>query len=99
MFRTTVSADENTDIDIAVSDLRSRCESNGVAAHAVDALTEQLRSILPPLIRNGKALAAQGSQLSVTRNIGFDGHEVKLIFGAGIPRSGLRKLLDRIFGS
>jgi hypothetical protein len=99
VFRTTVTADENTDIDIAVSDLRSRCESNGVAAHAVDALAEQLKSILAPLITNGKVLAAQGSQLSVTRHIGFDGHEVRLIFGAGIPRSGWRKLLDRLFGS
>jgi hypothetical protein len=99
VFRTTVTADENTNIDIAVSDLRSRCESNGVAAHAVDALAEQLKSILAPLITNGKVLAAQGSQLSVTRHIGFDGHEVRLIFGAGIPRSGWRKLLDRLFGS
>jgi hypothetical protein len=99
VFRTTVTADENTDMDIAVSDLRSRCESNGVAPQAVDALAEQLRSILAPLISNGKVLAAQGSQLSVTRDIGFDGHEVKLIFGAGIPRSGWRKLLDRLFRS
>ncbi len=99
MFRTTVTADENTDIDVAVSDLRSRCERNGVAAQAVDALVEQLRSILAPLITNGKVLAAQGSQLSVTRDIGFDGHEVKLIFGAGIPRSGFRKFLDRLLRS
>jgi hypothetical protein len=99
VFRTTVTADENTDVDVAVGDLRSRCERSGVAANTVDALAEQLRTILSSLIANGKVLAAQGSQLNVTRDIGFDGHEVKLIFGAGIPRSGFRKLLSRLFGS
>lgn len=99
MFQATVHADENTDPAIAVGQLRARCEAAGVAAPAIDMLTGQLSDILTPLVVNGKKLAAQGSQLSVTRDIGDEGHKVKLVFGAGIPKSGWRKFLDRLFGS
>ena len=99
MFRTTVTADEKTDVDIAMSDLRARCEGSGVDPQAVEMMTAQLREILKPLIANGKMLAAQGSQLKVTRDIGADGCDVKLVFSSGIQRAGWRKVLDRLLGS
>jgi hypothetical protein len=86
-------------VDDVVSELRARCESGGVAVPSIDILTGQLREILTPLISNGRTLAAQGSQLRVTRNIDVDGCSVKLIFGSGLPRAGWRKILARLFGS
>lgn len=99
MFQTTIHADENTDPEIALGQLRARCEAAGIAAPAIEMLTAQLSDILTPLVINGKKLAAQGSQLSVTRDIGDEGHKVKLVFGSGIPKSSWRKLLDRLRGS
>ena len=99
MFQTTVHADENTDPEIALGQLRARCEAAGVAAPAIEMLTAQLNDILTPLVINGKKLAAQGSQLSVARDIGDEDHKVKLVFGSGTPKSSWRKLLDRLRGS
>jgi hypothetical protein len=99
VFQTTLHADENTDPEIALGQLRARCEAAGVAAPAIEMLTAQLSDILTPLVLNGKRLAAQGSQLSVTRDIGDEGHKVRLVFGSGVPRSGWRKFLDRLRGS
>jgi hypothetical protein len=99
VFRATVTADEKTNVDLAVSDLRARCESGGVAPPAVEVVTAQLREILKPLVANGKTLAAQGSQLKVRRDIGADGCDVKLVFSSGIQRAGWRKVLDRLLGS
>lgn len=99
MFQTTVHANENTDPEIALGQLRARCEAAGVAAPAIEMLTAQLSDILTPLVLNGKKLAAQGSQLSVIRDIGDEGHKVKLVFGSGIPKSGWHKFLDRLRGS
>ena len=98
MFQTTVNADENTDPEIALGQLRARCENAGVAAPVTEMLIAQLGDILTPLVINGKKLAAQGSQLSVTRDIGDEAHKVKLVFGSGIPKSGWRKFLDRLRG-
>jgi hypothetical protein len=99
MFQTTVYADENTNPEITLGQLRARCETAGVAAPAIEMLTAQLSDILTPLVVNGKKLAAQGSQLSVTRDIGDESHKVKLVFGSGIPKSGWRKFMDRLRGS
>jgi hypothetical protein len=96
VFQATVKADENTDLEAAVGDLRARCESEGIAAPVTEMLIAQLREILPPLVTHGKTLTAQGSQLAASRDIGVDGHNVKVVFGVGIPRPGWRKLLDRL---
>lgn len=98
MFQTTVYADENTDPEIAVDQLRAHCKSAGLAAHVVEELTAQLSDILTPLVVSGKKLAARGSQLSVARDIGDDRHRVKLIFGSASQKSGWRKLLSRLLG-
>jgi hypothetical protein len=99
VFQTTVKADENTDLEVAVGDLRARCETAGITAPVTEMLIAQLREILPPLVTHGKMLTAQGSQLAVSRDIGVDGHNVKVVFGAGIPRPGWRKLLDKLLGA
>jgi hypothetical protein len=99
VFETTVYADENTNPEIALGQLRACCENAGVAAPAIDMLTAQLSDILTPLLVNGKKLAAQGSQLTVTRDIGDGSHKVKLVFGSGVAKSGWRRFMDRLRGS
>jgi hypothetical protein len=99
VFRTTVTADENTDVETALSDFRSRCESASVAPPTIELLAGQLREILLPLVSNGRMLAAQGSQLKVSRGLEADGCAVQLVFGSGVPRTSWRRVLDRLFGS
>lgn len=99
MHRETVTADENTSIETVIETLRARLQRNGVSPQTIDALCSQTNELLSSLIKNGKVLAAQGSQLKVTRELSVDGHNIKLIFGAGAPRPGWRKFLDRLVGS
>jgi hypothetical protein len=99
VLRTTVTADENSSVDAVVGDLRTRCESNGLSLPSIELLTGQVREILTPLVANGRKLAAQGSQLNVTRDINVDGYSVRLIFGAGLPQTTWRKFVKRFFGT
>jgi hypothetical protein len=99
VLRATVTADENSNVNAVLSELRSRCEKGGMSLPAIELLTEQVREILTQLVSNGRTLAAQGSQLNVTREIEVDGCSVKLMFGSGVPRSTWHKIMNRLFGS
>ncbi len=98
MFRTTVRADQNTDVDAVVRDLRARCEGAGIAPLTLDFLIMQTREILLPLVERGKQLASQGSQISVTRDVVGDGYVVRLEFGAGVKRSFWQRILSGLRG-
>jgi hypothetical protein len=99
MLRTTVTADENSDVETVVGNLRQRCERDGLPLPSIELVTTAVLEILTPLIANGKVLAAQGSQLKVTRDIEVDGCSVRLVFGSGVPQSAWRKAMNRFFGS
>ena len=69
MFQTTVHADENTNPEIALGQLRARCEAAGVAAPAIEMLTAQLSDILTPLVLNGKRLELLREIMPATRRV------------------------------
>jgi hypothetical protein len=96
--RTTITADETSNVDVAIDELRAYCSANGVAVSDTELLVGQLRAVLTPLIVNGKMLSAQGSQLKVERDIRVGENTVRLNFGSGAPRSGWRKIIDGLFG-
>lgn len=99
MVRTTLAADENSDVDAVLVELRSQFKGTSVSQPSLDLLTAQVKEILTQLVSHGRTLAAQGSQLKVTRDIEVEGYSVKLVFGAGVPQSGWRKFVNRIFRS
>jgi hypothetical protein len=99
VLRTTVTADENSDLESVVGELRQRCERSGLPLPSIELVTTQVLEVLAPLIVRGKALSAQGSQLRVTRDIEVDGCSVRLVFGSGVPQSAWRKAMKRLFGS
>jgi hypothetical protein len=95
VFRTTIRADETTDVETAIGDLRVHCEKAGISAPNIGLLLGQTREILGALVSRGKQLSAQGSQLSVTRELSGEGYDIRLVFGAGLPRMSIWKRLLR----
>jgi len=95
MFRTTVRADENTNVDQAVADLKRECDAAKIASPVVDAITIQLRDVLEPLVERGRSLASLGSQMNVSRDLTGDGFIVKILFGVNLRRSILNRLIDK----
>jgi hypothetical protein len=98
VFRTTVRADETTDIEAVVGDLRAECQRAGMIAPLVSLIEAQTREILAPLIERGRQLAGQGSQINVTRDLTGDGYAVRVVFGAGLRRSFWDKLIGAFGG-
>ena len=98
MFRTTIRADENTDVEAAISDLRNQCERANFASVISELVITQAHDVLASLVERGRELAAMGSQMSVTRDVTGDGVSVKLIFRANDRRSFWRRLVDSILG-
>jgi hypothetical protein len=98
VFRTTVRADETTNIEAVVGDLRAECERAGMIAPLVSLIEAQTREILTPLIERGRQFAGQGSQIQVTRDLTGDGYAVHVVFGAGLRRSFWDKLVDAVRG-
>jgi hypothetical protein len=99
VIRTTVTADENSDVESVVGELRQRCQRNGLPLPLIELVAMQVLEILTPLVARGKTLSAQGSQLRVTRDIEVDGCSVRVAFGSGVPQSAWRKAMNRLFGS
>lgn len=98
MFRATVRATEETNVEIAVADLRADCEHEGLTPVLTDLVTAQTRDLLEQLIQRGKQLASSGSQMQVTRGLSGEGYSVKLMFQTGVQhrRSFLARMLDSL---
>jgi GH35 family endo-1,4-beta-xylanase len=98
VFRATVRANENSDIETTVACLRARCESAGLASHVTEMIVHQARTVLESLVERGRQLSSIGSQMHVAREVAGDGYQVKLVFRAGDRRSSFQRLLDRLRG-
>ena len=98
MFRTTIRADESTDVESAISDLRNQCERANVAPVVSEMIITQVHDVLAPLVERGRQFAEMGSQISVTRDVTGDGVSVKLIFRVNVRRSFFERLIDAIRG-
>ena len=98
MFRTTIRADETTDVEAVISDLRNQCSRASVSPIASDLIFTQARNVLTELVERGRQLAAQGSQITVTREVEADGIAVKLVFRANVRRSFFERLVNAFRG-
>ena len=98
MFRKTIRADESTDVDSAISDLRNQCEQASVDPVVSEMIITQVHDVLAPLVERGRRFAEMGSQLSVTRDVTGEGVSVKLVFRVNVRRSFFERLIDAIRG-
>lgn len=98
MFRTTIHADETTDVGQAVADLRAKAERQGVPLASLELLTNAAEKILTDLVARGKQMAEIGSQVSASQTFKDEAYEVTVAFGAGQKRSFLKRLIDFIRG-
>jgi hypothetical protein len=98
VFRATVRANEASDVETTVADLRARCETAGLAGPATEMIVHQARAVLGELVQRGRQLASMGSQLHVSREVAGDGYLIKLVFRAGDRRSSFQRLLDALRG-
>lgn len=96
MFRTTVWADEHTDIVATIAKLRSDAQRAGVAPQQATLLVEGIESTLHELVTRGRAMVSAGSQISAERIMTGEGYEVRLAFGAGKPKSLIRRLVGAL---
>ena len=94
MFRTTIRADESTDVEATISDLRNQCERANVAPAVSEMIVTQVRDVLAPLVERGRQVAAMGSQMSVTRDVTGDGVSVKLTLRANVRPSFFERLIN-----
>lgn len=98
MLKSTIRADEKTNVESAISELRSKCVGSSLEPSVIDLLLSQSREILGPLVERGTQLAAMGSQMHVTREIVGSGYAITLIFRIGDNRSFFGKLFDSLRG-
>ena len=98
MFRTTIRADENTDVASAVERLRSDASHAGVPPSELGLMVSGIQDTLVALVEQGRRMAGTGSQTNAERVMAGQGYEVRLVFSAGVRRSPLRRFLDSILG-
>ncbi len=98
MFRATIRADENTNVEAAIADLRIQCERAGLTLPVSEMVAAQTQMVLAPLVERGRQLAAMGSRMHVTREVSGAGFSVKVDFRANVRRGFLERLTDSIRG-
>ena len=98
MFRATVRASENTDVEDVVADLRIRCDRAGLDSQVAELVVSQSQAVLAELVERGRQVASVGSQMHMTREISGDGFAINLIFRAGDRRTFFQRLMDILRG-
>ncbi len=87
MFKTTIRANERTDVAELVTGLRLSAERRGVSTIDVALIAASIETTLDNLIARGRDMAASGSTVAAERTLKGPTYEVRLVFGAGERRS------------
>ena len=98
MLREIIQAHVGTDVEAVVSRLRVKCAKAGIAPPISDLLAAQTREVLWSLVEQGRRIAAVGSQMEATREIGGEGYLIRIIFREGVRRSFVQRVFDRLRG-
>ena len=98
MFRATIHATEESDVEMEVSAFRAKVDQAGLAPMVAELIVKQVGDVLTQLVANGRKLAAMGSQMQVTREIADQDYLVRVEFGTGRRRSWLHRIVDAIRG-
>ena len=98
MFRATVRATEETDVEAVVSSLQARCDHAGLSSHDTAVIAGQALQTLDSLVQRGRELGSLGSQMHVRREISGEGYSVKIIFRTGDRRNLFQRVMDVLRG-
>ena len=95
MFRHTIRATPSSDVAAVIGELERKASGAGLDTATLAAVVESTRTVLTALVEQGRALAANGSAMNVTRDLNGPGFNVKVQFGNRSKRSFLDMLLGR----
>lgn len=97
-MRAILHANEESDIEAIVSDLRNKCEKSDLSPPLSEVIVAQVRAALAPLLEQGQRLATQGSKMHVTREISGADFSIKINFRVNDDRPFLKRLIDTLRG-
>jgi hypothetical protein len=98
VFRTTLHANEKTDVSATIDALRSKCARSNLASSVAPSLLDQVQETLSQFVSRGRQVVSSGSQMHATREIAGEGYRVRLVFRAGDRRTTFQKLIDSLRG-
>lgn len=94
MFRATVRATADSDVDAAVADLRAQCDQGKIPTITTETITHEVRTVLDALIAHGKELASIGSKMQVHREIKGEGFFVQIVFNEKEQQTFVERVLS-----
>lgn len=94
MLRYTIKATPASDVSTLVDNLASRAADAKLDPQTIELLTRNTRTVLSALVEQGRALAANGSAMNVTRDLAGPGYKIAVVFGNQRKRG----LFARLFG-
>jgi hypothetical protein len=96
-MRHVIRATEASDPEAVITDALRRVPSSALDAFQREALELQLREALTSLVKQGRHLVAQGSQMRAERRVEVAGVQVLIHFATGV-RPSLWERLRRALG-
>ena len=96
MFRKTVRATEWTDVEAAVAQLRDTASHAGTPDYAIDSMSQQVQSVLVPLVHQGSNMTTTGRHLRSRQKIEARDYSVTIEFRLG-ERPSLFQRIARLF--
>jgi len=93
VLRYTIKASPDSDVTALVDHLAVRATAANLDSQTVELLTRNTRTVLTALVEQGRALAANGSAMNVTRDLSGPGFKIAVVFGSQRKRGFLARLL------
>lgn len=98
MYRSTLELSDDGDIEGKLVALHREGTRAGLSDSTVAEMMGQVRAVLRVVTEQGSNLAAQGSRMSLSRQIKGEGYELQLLYGAGTPKSWLSRVARSLLG-
>ncbi|KRB14957.1 hypothetical protein ASD99_12080 [Mesorhizobium sp. Root695] len=98
VYRTTLRLSEDVDVEKQIAVLRRDSSRAGLSELVIEEMTDQVRVVVGMAAAQGTKLTAQGSQMSLSRQIRGEGYELQLIYGAGAQTSWLGRFVRALKG-
>jgi len=95
MLRETIEANPSTDVDAVLATLTRRSQRVGLSEATVASILEATGTVLRALCEQGGRLAANGSQMTVARDVKGAGYHIQIRFRSRTRRGPLAWLLGR----
>ena len=93
MFRYKIAADEKSDVNALLADLRSRLDRTQIAPERRALVLAECDAVLKEFVANGRKLAALGSQFSASRQINGEDYSVAIAFSPKASKTWLSRLM------